>query len=227
VAELDGRVVGFSFLREYNAIRAVGPIGVDPKVQGGGVGRALMLTMIERAKGQRGIRLHQDAFNVASLSLYASVGFEVREPMALVSGLPKSPPADDVGVRPMRAEDVAACEALCRSIYGFERREIHDRPERFQPTVALREGRVVAYASVAGLGMGGHGVAESEADMRALLIGIGVRSTQHLEFLLPMRNATFFRWALAEGFRVVKMMNLMTYGEYQEPRGWYFPSVAY
>ncbi len=227
MAELDGKVVGFSFLREYNPVRAVGPIGVDPKVQGAGIGRALMLAMIERARGQPGIRLHQDAFNTVSLSLYVDVGFEVKEPMALVSGLSKSPPVPGVDVRPMRPDDVAACEALCRSIYGFERREIHDRPERFQPTVAVRDGRIVAYASVAGLGMGGHGVAESEADMRALLLGIGARSKQHVEFLLPMRNASFFRWALGEGFRVVKMMNLMSYGEYQEPRGTYFPSVAY
>jgi hypothetical protein len=227
VAEAAGQVVGFSFLREYNAVRAVGPIGVDPKVQGAGIGRALMLAMIERARGQPGIRLHQDAFNPASLSLYASVGFEVKEPMALVSGLPKSPPDPGVEIRVMRPEDVAACEALCASIYGFARHEIHDRPKRFQPIVAVRDGRIVAYASVAGLGMGGHGVAESEADMQALLLGIGARSSQRLEFLLPMRNTRFFRWALAEGFRVVKVMNLMTYGEYQEPRGTYFPSVAY
>ncbi len=147
--------------------------------------------------------------------------------MALVSGLPKSPPVPGVEVRTMRPEDVATCEALCRSVYGFERREIHDRPERFQPAVAVRGGQIVAYASVGGLGMGGHGVAASEADMRALLLGIGARSREHREFLLPMRNASFFRWALGEGFRVVKVMNLMAYGEYEEPRGIYFPSVAY
>jgi hypothetical protein len=35
------------------------------------------------------------------------------------------------------------------------------------------------------------------------------------------------RWGLEEGLRLVKPMNLMALGEYQEPRGSWFPSVLY
>ena len=47
-----------------------------------------------------------------------------------------------------------------------------------------------------------------------------------IEFLVPLRSR-LFRWSLREGLRVVKPMNLMALGEYQEPRGSWFPSVLY
>jgi hypothetical protein len=203
----------------------VGPIGVDPGVQGGGIGRALMEAMIERAGDAPGIRLMQDAFNTGSLSLYASLGFEVKEPMALVRGTPRSEPSSGVEVRRLREEDLPACEELCAAVYGFPRYELRD--PLFHPIVALRDEEIVAYAATGSLGMGAHGVARSEGAMHALLLGIGARSREELTFLLPMRQAGFFRWALTEGFRVVKVMNLMAYGEYEDPRGTYFPSVAY
>jgi hypothetical protein len=48
-----------------------------------------MEAVIERERGPAGIRLVQDAFNMCSLSLYASLEFEVKEPLALVQGRPK------------------------------------------------------------------------------------------------------------------------------------------
>ena len=47
-----------------------------------------------------------------------------------------------------------------------------------------------------------------------------------LAFLVPLRTG-LFRWGLEEGLRLVKPMNLMALGEYQEPRGSWFPSVIY
>src|SRR5215204_4098113 len=68
---------------------AIGPITVDPSVQGGGVGRQLMQAVIERARGAMGARLVQDAFNTRSYSLYASIGFDLREPLLLMRGTPR------------------------------------------------------------------------------------------------------------------------------------------
>src|ERR1700758_1619997 len=42
VAELDGHIVGSNFLDERSEIAGVGPISVDPSIQGKGFGRALM-----------------------------------------------------------------------------------------------------------------------------------------------------------------------------------------
>jgi hypothetical protein len=63
--------------------------------------------------------------------------------------------------------------------------------------------------------------------MKALILGVGALSLQPLSFLLPTRQAGFFRWCLREGLRVVKPVTLMVMGEYQEPKGCYFPSGFY
>ena len=71
-----------------------------------------------------------------------------------------------------------------------------------------------------------HGVAETEDDMKALLQGAGEAVEQTLGLLVPLRSG-LFRWCLEEGLRLVKPMNLMALGDYQEPRGTWFPSVLY
>ena len=85
VAEIDGEIVGSNFLDERGPIRGVGPITVSPEGQNSGVGRRLMEAVIERGKEAPGIRLLQDAFHMRSLALYESLGFDVKEPVAVVS----------------------------------------------------------------------------------------------------------------------------------------------
>ena len=101
VAEQDGRVVGSNFMSEADPIRGVGPITVDPSVQGSGVGRQLMEAVIERGRGAPGVRLLQDAFNSRSMSLYVSLGFEVKEPIVMIQGRPRSGAKAGWNVRPM------------------------------------------------------------------------------------------------------------------------------
>ncbi|HET6863216.1 MAG TPA: GNAT family N-acetyltransferase, partial [Pyrinomonadaceae bacterium] len=46
VVEDDGKVIGANHLWEYDAIRAVGPITVDPRAQAKGIGRILMQAVL-------------------------------------------------------------------------------------------------------------------------------------------------------------------------------------
>jgi predicted N-acetyltransferase YhbS len=227
VAELDGRIVGSNFLDERDPIRGVGPITVDPQGQNAGVGRRLMEAVLGRGQGAPGIRLLQDAFHMRSLSLYESLGFDVKEPVAVIAGQPSSRPADEVEVRVLEDDDLDECEALCKRVHGFERtNELRDSIRAFKPFVAVRDGRIVAYASSAVFWPMNHGVAESQEDMEALLIGAAAEVNEPIAFLVPLRSG-LFRWSLAEGLRLVKPMNLMALGEYQEPRGSWFPNVLY
>jgi predicted N-acetyltransferase YhbS len=227
VAEVDGRIVGSNFLDERDPIRGVGPITVDPESQSVGVGRKLMEAVIERGQGAPGIRLLQDAFNMRSLSLYESLGFDVKEPTAVISGKPRSGSARGVDVRPLEEGDLDDCEALCKKVHGFERtNELRDSIQAVAPFVAVRDGRITAYASSVTFWPLNHGVAESEDDMRALLQGAAAAVEEPLAFLVPLRTG-LFRWSLEEGLRLVKPMNLMAVGEYREPRGSWFPSVLY
>lgn len=228
VAEEDARIVGSNFLWEFDPVRAVGPITIDPGYQGHGIGRRLMQAVIERGLGAVGIRLLQDTFNTTSLSLYASLGFDVKEPVVIIEGKMGGALPAGVEVRPIEDEDLEACAELCRRVHGFERiNELKSTPTMFTPMVALREGRVVAYASALTFWAINHAVAESEEDMRALLLGAGAQSEEPLSFLLPTRQANLFRWCLSNGMRVIKPMTLMAMGQYREPRGCYLTSVGY
>jgi predicted N-acetyltransferase YhbS len=229
VAERDGVVIGSNHLVEYDAIRAVGPITVDPAAQAKGVGRMLMEAVIERGKGSAGIRLVQDAFNTASLSLYASLGFDVKEPLVLMEGELKGELLTDVNVRAIEEQDYEACAELCRKTHGFDRlNELKNMPPFLTSFVAIRDGRLTAYASALHFWPLNHAVAETEADMQSLLLGAAsLAPGQSISFLLPTRQANLFRWCLNHGMRVIKPLTLMAMGEYHEPRGCYLPSVGY
>ena len=228
VAEGGGRVVGSNFLSEWDDIRGVGPITIDPAVQARGVGRRLMEAVIERGRGAAGVRLVQDSFNTASLSLYASLGFEVKEPLALMEGTVGGEFPAGYEVRPMRDEDRDAVAELCERVHGFSRAgELGSLEPALRPFVAVRDARVTAYASAPNSWPLGHAAAEGEEDMRALLAGAAAQTGEPLSFLLPTRQAGLFRWCLGEGMRVVKTMTLMATGEYREPRGAYLTSVLY
>jgi len=227
LADLDGRIVGSNFLHEGDPIAGVGPISVDPDHQNGGVGRRLMEAVIERGRGSRGTRLLQDGFNMRSLSLYASLDFELREPAVVMSGKPASGPVEGIEVRRPREADLEACEALCRRVHGVERtNELRMAMQAFAPFVAVRDGGVAAYATAFSFWPMAHGVAETDEDMQALLLGAAAALNEPLALLVPARSR-LFAWCLGEGLRSVKPMNLMTLGFYQEPRGTWFPSVLY
>ncbi len=227
VAEIDGEIVGSNFLDERSPIRGVGPITVSPEGQNSGVGRRLMEAVIERGKDAPGIRLLQDAFHMRSLALYESLGFDVKEPVAVVTGTPRDEPAGPVEVRPLGDDDLDACEELCRAVHGYERtNELRDAQRAFAPFVALREGRIVAYATALGFWPMNHGVAETENDMTELLLGAAASVDEPLGFLVPLRSG-LFRWCLEQGLRLVKPMNVMALGDYPEPEGEWLPSVLY
>lgn len=228
VAECDGQIVGSNFLDERDLIRGLGPVTVDPQVQVRGIGRRLIEAVLERARGAIGVRLVQESFNMLSISLYASLGFEAKEPLLLMRGKPRGKLSLGVEVRPFKREDLDECAALCRRIYGFERlNELQDALQTLSPLVALRGGHITAYALALSMWPRNHAVADTEEDMKALLLDAAAMHSEPLSFLLPVRQATLFRWCLSEGFRAVVPMTLMVMGKYQDPDGCYFPSILY
>lgn len=228
VAEGEGRVVGSNFISEWDAIRGVGPITVDTSAQARGTGRRLMEAVIERGRGAAGVRLVQDSYNGASLSLYASLGFDVKEPLAMLEGSVEGGVPAGLEVRRMQEEDLGAVNELCRRVHGFDRAgELKSLWPLLSPYVAVRAGSVTAYASAPNSWALGHAVAETDEGMQALLAGASAQGDAPLSFLLPTRQAALFRWCLGRGLRVVKTMTLMATGEYVEPRGSFITSVGY
>jgi len=225
VAEIDGKVVGSNFLWE-NSIAGVGPITVDPAVQNGAVGRRLMESVLDRARERHypGVRLVQAAYHNRSLSLYAKLGFDAREPLATLQGPPLGLGVSGYAVRPAKEGDLDACNKLCLRIHGHDRgQELLESTKQETATVVEHGGRITGYATL--IGFFGHAVGETNEDLKALIgaapsfLGPG--------FLLPTRNGELFRWCLQKGLRVVQPMTLMSFGLYNEPAGAFLPSILY
>lgn len=224
VAEHDGRIAGSNFLDERGEVRGVGPITVDPHAQARGVGRALMEAVLERAAGARGVRLLQDAFNTRSMGLYATLGFSITDPVALMAGQPRGEAPAGYAVRPLTREDLPAAEALSLAVHGYERTaELADALAAGGATAVLREDRLAGFATSLARFASAHAVAETPEAMAALILG----ARGPVSLLLPTRQAELFRWALAAGLRVVKPMNYMVAGHHREPAGAWIPSVLY
>jgi predicted N-acetyltransferase YhbS len=226
IAEQDGKIVGSNCLDERGPIAGVGPITIDPHTQNRSVGRQLMRAVMMRAEERKfaGIRLVQAAFHNRSLSLYAKLGFVVREPLACMQGPAMKKTLPGYQIRPAQQSDLAACNDLCKQVHGHERGgELNDAIQQGTAVVAESEGRVRAYAS--SIAFFGHAVAEDNQALQALLAA--ATEFQGPGILLPTRNAELFRWCLENGLRVVQPLTLMTIGLYNEPNGAYLPSILF
>jgi GNAT superfamily N-acetyltransferase len=226
VAERGDRVVGSSFLDERGTILGIGPVSVDPKIQNRRVGRMLMEAMFERAAevGAPGVRLLQLAYHNRSLALYAKLGMDVRGSFPAMYGDPVRLALPGYEVRPATDDDAAACNALCRRVHGHTRAgEVEDAIADGSACVVERLGRITGYT--AGVNYFSHSVAETRDDLVALIGAADAYGTPG--FLVPLADTELFRWSLAHGLRVFFVLNMMTLGLYQQPRGAYLPSVGY
>ncbi len=226
VAESNGQILGSNCLDHRSIIHGVGPITVDPDTQNKGVGRKLMEAALERSRqlGAAGVRLVQAAFHNRSLSLYASLGFDVCEPIEVMQGRTRERSIAGCTVRPATVADLPACNALSHRVHGFDRgTDLAQAVQGGGALVVERGGRITAYASH--LAFFGHATAESNQDLQALLCSVD--SFGGPGILVPSRNASLFRWCLSNGLRVVEPMTLMSMGLYSQPAGAFLPSVLF
>lgn len=223
----DDQPVGSNFLSLTDPVAGLGPITVDVSFQGQDIGRRLMQDVMNYARRNHieRVRLLQDGFNVASLSLYGSLGFDVKEAVALMQAAPG--PHTDPSVQPLADGDLDAVDQLSGRIYRSSRRNEAAAAIRFgfSPLARRRHGLVTGYLIP---GMFGHGVAEKQEDALAL-VGEAARRVppENACFFCPLSSGDLFRAMLAGGCRTIKIMNLMTTGPYEPPQGVWMPSVLY
>ncbi len=226
VAESEGRIAGSNCLDERSTIAGVGPITVDPNIQNRGVGRKLMEAVLDRARERNvpGVRLLQAAFHNRSLSLYAKLGFDAREPVSVMQGPPLRKPREGCSVRPAKASDAGQCNRVCRQVHGHDRGgELADAIQHGTAVVVERQGRITGYTTA--MAFFGHAAAETNLDLQALIASAEAFGGPGI--IVPTRNTGLFRWCLENGLRVVEPMTLMTVGLYNEPAGAYLPSILF
>jgi hypothetical protein len=127
-------------------------------------------------------------------------------------------------VRRATADDIEACDELCRDIHGHDRHgDLIDAIGQETATVVERTGRITGYAT--SIGFFGHAIGKTNEDIKALIAAAAEFSG--LGFHLPSRNAELMRWCLTNGLRIRQPMTLMSIGPYQEPAGVFLPSVLF
>jgi GNAT superfamily N-acetyltransferase len=229
-SEGKDEVVGSNFLDERsNIVTGVGPLTIDPKYQNKGTGRQLMINVMERAKNKNfpAIRLLQTSYHNRSLALYASLGFEIREPISTMQGKPIREVIPRRSVRIATESDVESCNAICKAVHG------HDRNGELQDSIKQGSAKVVFYGDkitgyTTGLTFFNHSVGLTNDDLKALISSAtDDDSYGGPGILIPTQNTQLFRWCLNNGLRLVQQLALMTIGIYNEPAGSYMPSVLY
>jgi predicted N-acetyltransferase YhbS len=225
VAERHGNVVGSAFEDERGDIVGIGPVTVDPGTEGG-VGRALMESLLRRCaeRDSRGVRLVQTAYNYRSLSLYAKLGFAVREPLSVFQGSIENASTTSGDVRTATADDLEPCDDLCLRVHGHDRHgELSGWIGAGTARVVERGGQITGYAT--GCGYLSHAVGEADDDIIALLQA--AEMIAGLGFLVPSRNTRLMTWCLDSGLRLVQQSTLMSIGFYSDPHGSWLPSIGY
>ena len=226
VAESDGRIVGSNCMDERSKIAGIGPVTVDPSVQNQSIGRMLMHAVMERARerGFPGIRLVQATFHTRSLSLYAKLGFEVRDLFLVMHGPAIKSSIEGCVVRIATEDDLDSANRICEKVHGHDRSgDLEEAIRNGMALVVEQNHQIKGYAS--GFGYPSHAVAESNLELKALIAA--ATDIPRPGILVPARNADLLRWCLANGLRAVQPMTLMTIGLYNEPEGAWLPSVLY
>src|SRR3954453_7621074 len=231
IAEEDNSVIGINFLDERsNKVAGIGPLAVDPKSQNKGVGRQLMINTMQRARGKNfaGIRLLQASYHNRSLALYASLGFETREPISTMQGKPIQAAIPGRTVRTATIDDVDYCNDICKKVHGHDRNgEIIDSIKQGSAKVVIHLGKISGYTC--GLDFFNHSVGLTNDDLKALIASMATDDDNYggSGILIPTRNTQLFHWCLNNGLKLVQQLLLMTVGMYNEPEGLYMPSILY
>lgn len=229
-SEDKNSIVGSNFLDERsNIVAGVGPLTIDPKYQNKGTGRQLMINVLERAKNKNfpAIRLLQASYHSRSLALYATLGFEVREPISNMQGKPIQEAIPGRSVRAATESDIESCNTICKTVHGHDRNgELQDSIKQGSAKVVLHENKITGYTC--GLTFFNHSVGLTNDDLKALISSAtNDDSYGGPGILIPSRNTQLFRWCLNNGLRLVQQLTLMTIGLYNEPAGSYMPSILY
>jgi predicted N-acetyltransferase YhbS len=231
LAEKETQILGSIFIHKFppSPIAVIGPLTVDPAVEGGGIGNILMNGAVSYAYSQNyeQVRLVQSPSHIRSFVLYTKSGFTLREPLFLMQGnIPnKSFDIKDLDIHKVETDkDILKCNKLCIQAHGLTREgELRQAMSQGVAIEAEREGEIQGYS--AGMGLFGHSIASSNDVLKALIAGsFGITGPG---FFVPAKNREIVMWLLEQGFRIQWPANLMTLGPYMNPTLPFLPSLAY
>jgi GNAT superfamily N-acetyltransferase len=212
VAEVDGRVVGYSAAWVREATWFLGGLFVDPGHQGRGIGRRLLELALAGAPARR--TTISDAIQPVSNALYAGYGLLPTTPILTFTGTPTVDAPSDLVASEPTADTLAL---LDRDAYGFDRAVDHAFwAAEATPTLWLRNGEPVAYSYRWPRGrigpLGGRDEASAAAALQAELAR---QPGPRVE--IPGTCRSLVRVALAAGLRLASPPGLLLLSDAVEP----------
>jgi GNAT superfamily N-acetyltransferase len=224
VAEVAGEIVGMAWVHPRGPVATIGPLAVEPTMQGRGIGRALLARCIELA-GPRvpQLRLVQESYNPTSLGLYLRTGFRVVAPLVEL----ELAPGPSVGAVTPTGARLRVAEAGDRTrlverdgrAFGAPRPQNVDlHLRRGHGVVAERGTAFVGYAFGIGLGPVAYlGSASAEdadlmLEMLASLASTLRGDATPVRTLVPSSDRRLVDSLLGIGFRVLRACHYMVRG---------------
>lgn len=225
VAESDGQRLGSLFLSRRSPVGGISVLTIDPAAQDQSVGRTLMQHGMRHLAehGHDRQQLIQAAYHNRSLCLYTKLGFVATETLSNLIGAPIEADVPDRTVRAAGADDVDACNALCRQVHGFDRpAEVSAAVEQKTALVVEGDGEITGYTS--GVGFAGHAVGRSNRDLEALLASVDEFTGPGV--LIPTSNGELLRWCLENGLQLRQQLILMDTAPTAPPQqGVHWPAI--
>src|SRR2546428_2602725 len=214
VAEDEGEIVGVAWVHPRGPVATIGPVAVDPRAQGRGVGRRLVERCLEVAgAGIPQVRLVQESFNTVALGLYLRTGFRVVAPLLelalpATSAVAAPRPPGGVVVRAATAADQTRLVARDARAFGAPRpQSVALYLRRGRALVAERSGALTGYGFAIGFrGLAYLGSASAD-DPETLLLIIATLAAElvagrvTVRALVPATDRRLVEGLAALGFR--------------------------
>ncbi len=224
VAACDGEIVGMAWVHMRGPVATVGPLAVDPRMQGRGIGHLLLDRCIALA-GPRvaQVRLVQESYNAASLGLYVRAGFRVVAPLVEfelpAGGSLHAATPTGARLRPAGAADRIQLIERDGRAFGAPRPQNVDLYLRRGRALVAERGRALA-GYVFGIALGpaaylGSASAEDGAVLLELLAAQAAAvhgPATAVRVLIPSSDRVLVDGLLALGFRVMRACHYMVRG---------------
>lgn len=225
VAEVDGEIMGVAWVHPRGPIATIGPIAVDPAMQGRGIGSQLLERGLAIAgAGVPQVRLVHESFNAASLGLYLRAGFRVVAPLLELErpaepALVAPPTAGHSSVRSATDADQTRIVARDSRVFGAARPQSVDLYVRRGTALVAEHGRTLTgYAfGIASKRIAYLGAAAGDDAPTVLGLASGVVAALYapgrvIRTLVPATDRPLVDGLLAMGFRVARACHYMVRG---------------
>jgi GNAT superfamily N-acetyltransferase len=200
VAELDGRIIGFTAAMVRGDCWFLSALFIDPGRQGHGVGRRLLEPGRDGSPRRR--LTNSEAIQPVSTGLYARHGLLPVTPVLSFSGIPAIDASND------RFEQVTASPVMLRAIdlaaYGFDRTLDHEFWARTTSpaTVWARDSEPCAHSYPGLWGIGPLAGRDPASAAHALRCELAARAGEEVRRDVPGTATALVQVALAAGLRL-------------------------